>query len=41
MYIVRNASAGTANVNATCERLVTGVGMMTCNLVLTKIEQYY
>ena len=41
MYIVRNASAGTANVNATCERLVTGAGMFMANLVITKVEQFY
>lgn len=41
MYIVRNASAGTVNVNATCERLVTGAGMFRGNLLITKVEQYY
>lgn len=41
MYIVRNASAGTANVNATCERLVTGAGVFIGSLLLTKVEQYY
>lgn len=41
LYIVRNASTGTVNVNATCERLVTGAGIFSGNLLLTKVEQYY
>lgn len=41
LYIVRNASAGTVDVNATCERLVTGAGLFSGNLLLTKVEQYY
>lgn len=41
MYITRNASAGTVNVNATCERLVTGAGMFFGDLLLTKVEQFY
>lgn len=41
LSIVRNASAGTVNVNATCERLVTGAGMFNGNLLLSKVEQFY
>lgn len=41
LSIVRNASAGTVDVNATCERLATGAGLFSGNLVITKVEQYY
>lgn len=41
LYIVRNASAGTVDVNATCERLATGAGLFSGNLLLTKVEQFY
>lgn len=41
LYIVRNASAGTVDVNAECERLATGAGLFSGNLLLTKVEQFY
>ena len=41
LSIVRNASAGTVDVNATCERLATGAGLFSGNLLLTKVEQFY
>lgn len=41
MSIIRNASAAEVVVSATCERLVTGAGMFSANLLLTKVEQYY
>lgn len=41
MSIIRNASAAEVVVSATCERLVTGAGIYSANLLLTKVEQYY
>ena len=41
LSIVRNASAGTVDVNATCTRLATGAGLFSGNLLLTKVEQFY
>ena len=41
MVIIRNASVPEVVVSATCEMLVTGAGIYTANLVITKVEQYY
>ena len=41
MYIIRNASVSEVTVSATCERLVTGAGLFSANLVITKVEQFY
>lgn len=41
MAIIRNASVAEVEVYATCERLVTGAGMYSANLLITKVEQYY
>lgn len=41
MSIVRNASTSEVIVSATCERIATGAGMFSANLVITKVEQFY